>query len=49
MPYSVKKLPNGQYATITKATGKIHGRHPSKEKAIAQIAAIEENSKEGKK
>ena len=46
MPYAVKKLSNGQHATIVKATGKIVGRHSSAKKARAQIAAIYANSQE---
>jgi hypothetical protein len=45
MPYAIKKLSSGQYATVKKADGKILGRHPSKEKAQKQIAAIYANEK----
>jgi hypothetical protein len=48
MPYEIKKLPGGRFATVKKATGKIIGRHPTKEKAQAQIAAIYANTGEGK-
>jgi hypothetical protein len=43
MPYAIKKLPGGRFATVKKATGKIIGRHPSREKAQKQIAAIYAN------
>jgi hypothetical protein len=46
MPYAVKKLPSGQFATVKKATGKILGRHPSRLKAQKQIEAIYANSPE---
>jgi len=46
MPYAIKKLPSGQFATVKKADGKILGRHPSREKAQAQIEAIYANSGE---
>lgn len=50
MPYSVKKLPGGRYATIVSATRKVVGRHPSRDKAIKQIQAIYANEeREGKK
>ena len=45
MPYAIRKLPAGQFAAVKKATGKIMGRHRTRAKAQAQIAAIHANEK----
>lgn len=43
MPYAIKELPGGRFATTKKANGKIIGRHSSREKAEKQIEAIYAN------
>lgn len=43
MPYAFRKLGNGRVAVVKKDTGKIIGRHPSKERAEKQVAAIYAN------
>lgn len=45
VPYAVRKLPNGQWAAVKKADGKVMGRHASEKKAKAQVAAIYANEK----
>ena len=44
MPYGIKKVSGGRQAVYNKDTGKVYGRHPSREKAVKQIAAIEANT-----
>jgi len=44
MPYGIKKVSGGRQAVYNKDTGKVYGRHPSREKAAKQIAAIEANT-----
>ena len=43
MPYAIRKVAGGRVAVVKKDTGKIIGRHPSREKAQKQIAAIYAN------
>jgi hypothetical protein len=39
VPYTIKKLPSGQYAKVRKDTGKIVSRHASRDKAVGSIFA----------
>lgn len=39
MPYEIRKLPTGQFAKISKATGKVVSRHPTRQKAVGSILA----------
>ena len=48
MPYEIKKRGNF-WVLILESTGKVLGRHKSKESANRQRAAIEINKRKGKK
>jgi len=39
MPYTIKKLPSGQYAKIRNDTGKVVSRHATRQKAVGSIFA----------
>lgn len=39
MPYAIHKQ-DGKYAVVNRATGKVHGRHPSKKRAVRQVRAL---------
>lgn len=45
MPYSVKKSGN-KWETYNKKTGKVYGKHDTKQGAIDQLAAIKSNTSE---
>lgn len=45
MPYSIVKK-DGKWCVVTKATGKVHGCHPDKKHAAAQLYAIRKNDGE---
>jgi len=45
MPYEIKKRGN-EWVVINKKTGKIKGRHKTKEKALRQLRALYANVKE---
>ena len=40
MPYSIVKLPNGQWAKKRRDTGKIVSRHATREKAVGSALAV---------
>lgn len=43
MPYSIRKAGN-KFQVISSDTGKVHGTHPSKENATAQLRAMYANA-----
>jgi len=45
MPYEIKKRGN-EWVVINKKTGKVKGRHKTKEKALRQLRALYANVKE---
>lgn len=47
MPYGMKKLAGGRVAVINKNSGRILGRHPSKEAAMKQIQAVNISEHQG--
>jgi hypothetical protein len=40
MPYAIKKVKN-KFQVINKETGKVHGTHPTKAKALSQMRLLE--------
>ncbi len=45
MPYGVKQTEGGKWVVYNKETGHVYGTHATKKDALAQLAAIEVNTK----